>query len=77
MIYRQLEEAQAINSFADFLKCRIGDKNVWQWPGCWADTANLNGYGSGWLQFSNALQEDVVEKIRIFAEGCDLLQAGD
>lgn len=49
---------------------------MWKWPGCWADSEDLSSYGSGRLKFSNALQEDVIDRIRIFAEGCDLLQAG-
>lgn len=75
-ICRQLQEPRAVNSFLDFMKARIGNKNVWQWPGTWAESGCLQGYGAGRLHFGNALQEDVIDRIRVFAENCDLLQAG-
>ena len=75
---RQLEQPQGSQFWTDFLKAKLEPKNVWQLPGCWEDSVdrNMSGYGSGRLHFSNTLQEDVIDKIRRFAEGCDLLQAG-
>ena len=71
--YRQLEAQYESLRWADFLKARIRPQNVWQWPGCWAESEVL-GFGSKRLSFSNSLQEEVTDRIRKFAENCERLQ---
>ena len=71
--YRQLEAQYDSLRWADFLKARIRPQNVWQWPGCWAESEVL-GFGSNRLSFSNSLQEEVTDRIRKFAENCERLQ---
>lgn len=52
-------------------------KSVYQVPGVWAGVAQLDGYHSGVdLLRGEEAREEVLDRVRFFAEDCDSLQVG-
>ena len=64
--------------WTDYLTVRLHPSTVWQLPGIFQGASDFQGYGLGRVQGSSSeTQEEVAERVRLFAEECDSLQASD
>lgn len=76
LCYRELQEPDAVKFWTDYLTAKLHPSTVWQLPGISQGLSDFQGYGLGRVQGSNSeTQEEVAERVRLFAEECDSLQA--
>ena len=73
---RQLERPGTVRYWTDFLKVTLHPRSVLQLPGLWHGVSDFDGFGAGRQALAGEeAREEARDRIRMFAEECDLLQA--
>lgn len=71
----KLQQPTAVRFWTDFSKVQLHPKSIYQAPGLWQGTATSEGFfGLGSVLQGQQSRDEVADRIRFFAEGCDTLQ---
>lgn len=79
MLYccRSLDSEVGVGYWTDYLKTFLHPRSLYQLPGVWQGQGRFGAFGDGKGLFGvSEMRDDVMDRVRYWAEECDAFQVG-